>query len=182
MILIMRLVTNKASFFVHLNYAGENEEPFVIARKLLRRRHVRKEQIRKERKARKDREIRERRYGRKNRSNRESRLSGMRGPFVAPHAVNTISLPQLSPMLSKPDSFSNFTQGTFKHHNDCRVNEPWPAEAGDSPKAANLPVSGQSSVTPDKVPLAFISFPQKMNGPATMPRVSFSPLRPRGNM
>ena len=156
----------------------ENEEPFVIARKLLRRRHVRKEQIRKEResqKANNARETRDHRYRRQTQNKCGSHQSGMHDHFVA-----HISLPQLSPMLIKSDSFSDVTQGTPTQHTHCNGNEPWIVEAEDSPKAINLHM-GESPVTPDTVPVAFISFPRKTRA-MNMSRISFSPLRPRNNM
>ena len=100
----------------------------------------------------------------------------MLDPFVAPNAAANISLPQLSPMLVKSDSFSDVTLGTSTQRTHYNGKEPWIVKAEDSPKATNLPM-GESSVTPDTVPVAFISFPRK-----NLSRISFSPLRPRTNM
>ena len=146
----------------------------MISRKLLRRRHVRKEQLRKQREARGLLNMRETRGQRKRKEAREhgSNQRSTRGIVLA--AAH--SLPQLSPMILKSDSFSSVTpesQHVVKHSSR---NETWTIEVGDSPKAK------ATTTTSDSVPVTLIAFPRNAVGRSTsMTRVSFSPLRSRSS-
>jgi hypothetical protein len=164
-----------------------NEEPFVIARKLLRRRHVRKEQLRKEREARGAqgmRETRNRRNKRKATSERGGRSSGSRGgnmvAAILPGSTSA-TLPQLSPMLLKANSLSNMTlKSPIKPEFSTTGNDTWTVEVGDSPEGKRK-ASGKGPITPDSVPpVAFIEFPRTTT--SNMARVSFSPLRSRNHI
>lgn len=160
--------------------AVESEEPFVISRKLLRRRHVRKEQLRKERKARGALNARgsrndRARGGESERSSRRS--SEKRGlSVVAPTSDTVASLPRLSPMLLKAESFSDTTRASPQGPQSSNANQVWNIEVDDSPQATNASMKG--SITPDSSPVARIMLPRDIRS-ANMTRVSFSPLRSR---
>jgi len=143
---------------------------------------VRKEQLRKEREAQEVLNMTENRCRQNKRKagrDRGSRSSGARGSFMVASVSNNISLPQLSPMLLKSDSFSDVTRESPNKSERSSGNEMWMIEVDDSPKANSVPLNG--SVTPDGVPVAFIAFPRK-NHYTNMTHVSFSPLRSRNNM
>ena len=151
---------------------GESEEPFVIARKLLRRRHVRKEQLRKEREAREVLNARELRNNRKRKG--ESDRSGSRHPSkgnsVTPptsDSTTTITLPQLSPMLLKAESFSDMSRTSPERNGFSNTNQVWSIEVGDSPNADNT---------------STFTFRARDVDSINMTRVSFSPLRSRNTI
>jgi hypothetical protein len=91
-----------------LNFVVEDDAPFVIARKLLRRRHVKKEQLRKEREAREALNMRGTRSRRKRKAVQLDRESTCK-------RVSTAGpLPHPSPMRAKSDSFAGLCQTTEK--------------------------------------------------------------------
>lgn len=91
------------------------------------------------------------------------------------------TLPQLSPMLLKANSFSNVTfKSTNKPELSTAGNDTWTVEVGDSPEGKKN-VTGKGPITPDSVPpVAFIEFPRITT--SNMARVSFSPLRSRNHI
>jgi hypothetical protein len=149
---------------------GESEEPFVIARKLLRRRHVRKEQHRKEKEAQEALYARELCNNRKRKG--QSDRSGTRHPSmvfsVTPATSDStiFTLPQLSPMLLKAaDSFSDISRTSSPQGNGfSNTNQVWSIEVGDSPNVDNT---------------SKFAFPRRDVDSISVTRVSFSPLRSR---
>lgn len=167
----------------------------MLARRLLRRRHVRKEQLRKERGARGRMtnmgNVRNRRNSimvRDSRGNRRQHSSmGRRGSLVGSSAsvAPTHLRPQLSPMLIKGDSFSDMANPSPVQTNvSGKWNASWNSKSwfsqpgnGSSPvDAAQGSVTMQVTPSPTIVPIVF---PHNNGQPN---RLSFSPLRSRNRM
>jgi hypothetical protein len=91
-----------------LNLVVEDDAPFVIARKLLRRRHVKKEQLRKEREAREALNVRD------TRSHRKRKAVQLVSESTCKRVSTAGPLPHPSPMLAKSDSFVGLCQTTEK--------------------------------------------------------------------
>ena len=154
----------------------DEDAPFVIARKLLRRRHVRKEQLRKDREAREELKLKETRGRRKRKAEQLGDDKSRMRHSIFTASTNYVSLPQLSPMLSKSDSFSEVDKA--EKQTDAK-NASWNlhTEAGSNGHESKQ-VSWHDSVGRDE---AFQIAPVTaalviLMSPITVP---FSPLRSR---